>query len=150
MYEIFCVWFGVCVGVLMSLHKTILFDKNIVVISHLCGTGGKRDKEVGPNRHIPRHKDKLFYKPVLDIILGVCTLTFQSFMLEVSSFVLEVSKVWNLINFLVANHPLLSVPLHLTIQKNIVCKSRYINYLTPFQLLFFFNGKGFGIANFLI
>lgn len=31
-------------GVLMSLHKTIFFDKNIVVISHLCGTGGKRDK----------------------------------------------------------------------------------------------------------
>lgn len=54
---------------------------------------GKGTKEVGPNRHIPRHKDKLFYKPVLDIILGVCTLSFQSSMLEVSSFVLEVSSL---------------------------------------------------------
>lgn len=92
---------------------------------------GKRTKEVGAHRHIRHIGIEVLYKPVLDIVLGACTLSFQSFMLEVSSFVLEVSSR-NLVDFVVANHPLLSVSLHLTIQKNVVSKSRYINYLTPF------------------
>lgn len=69
--------------------------------------GQKRLVQIGISRNI---RIDVFYKPVLDIILGVCTLSFQSFMLEVSSFVLEVSSL-EPNRFCSGQHPLLSVSL---------------------------------------